>query len=633
MLFVVHPLSPEELQRAVALVRRRLPAHIKFIFVELKEPKRSYFFSFASDQSYKRDVAMVLLDRKEEKMYEVEVSLSKNEVTKLKHVPNAQPALMACEYPEVEKMLKSHPLFQEALRKRGIVDLENVSVDVWTVGWFSEEDNPSRRLARPFCFYKPDKGANCYACPIDGFSPLVDLNKLELIRIDEYDLFPMPPYTGAYKDAYKYLETATPLKPLRIVQPEGPSFKINGYQISWYNWKFRWGFSPREGLILYNVGFYDKGVLRPILARAALSEMIVPYGYPHAPHFRKNAFDIGEEGIGYNSNTLRSGCDCSGEVRTFDVHMTLNDGNILTIPDAVCLHEEDCGVLWKHTDWRTGKCEIRRGRRLIISFFATVANYDYGFNWMFYLDGTIEFEVLLTGILSCKITKPGEEKSKYGTPLAPQISGTIHQHFFCVRLDPTIDGALNSVAEVNTVLAPRDPIENPHGNGFYAEYTPLKTELEAQRLIDPLRGRYWLIYNGTKMNKMGFPVGYKLEPRDNVLLFQQPDSSLVIRAPFLTKHFWVTQYSPTLRYPAGDYPNQSRHEQNGLLTWTKENRSIENKQIVVWYNFGVHHIPRPEDWPIMPVVRAGFMLKPAGFFDKNPSLAVPPTPCTMKAKL
>jgi Cu2+-containing amine oxidase len=95
---------------------------------------------------------MVLLDRKEEKMYEAEVSLSKNQVTKLQHVPNVQPALMACEYPEVEKMLKSHPLFQEALRKRGIVDLENVNIDVWTVGWFNEEDNPSRRSSSSrFC--------------------------------------------------------------------------------------------------------------------------------------------------------------------------------------------------------------------------------------------------------------------------------------------------------------------------------------------------------------------------------------------------------------------------------------------------------------------------------------------------
>ena len=51
-----------------------------------------------------------------------------------------------------------------------------------------------------------------------------------------------------------------------------------------------------------------------------------------------------------------------------------------------------------------------------------------------------------------------------------------------------------------------------------------------------------------------------------------------------------------------------------------------NTDVVLWYVFGLHHITRIEDWPIMPVDTVSFWLKPFGFFDRNPSLDVPPQP-------
>ena len=169
------------------------------------------------------------------------------------------------------------------------------------------------------------------------------------------------------------------LKPLEISQPEGPSFTVDGYEVRWQKWRFRVGFTSREGLVLHQVAYEDQGRIRPILYRASLSEMQVPYGDPTQTHRKKNAFDVGEYGIGRMANSLKLGCDCVGTIHYFDAHMVNMAGEVETIENAVCMHEEDYGTLWKHTDWRTNRSEVRRSRRLVISFFATVGNYDYGF--------------------------------------------------------------------------------------------------------------------------------------------------------------------------------------------------------------------------------------------------------------
>jgi primary-amine oxidase len=285
------------------------------------------------------------------------------------------------------------------------------------------------------------------------------------------------------------------------------------------------------------------------------------------------------------------------------------------------MHEEDFGLLWKHFDWQTGSTEVRRCRRLVVSSIATLSNYEYGFFWYLYQDGTIEVEVKLTGIVITSALQPGEVP-RHGTLVAPRLSAPNHQHFFSVRLDMSVDGEENTVYEVHTEATPVGPA-NPHGNAFAAVSTPLKREQEAQQLADPLAGRFWKVVNPSVRNGLGQPVAYKLVPGGNVLPFAQPGSSVRRRAAFAEKHLWVTPFEPSERYPAGEYPNQHPGGA-GLPEWTAADRTIENTDIVLWYTLGSHHLPRPEDWPVMPVQRVGFKLEPLGFFDQNPSLDVPP---------
>ena len=90
----------------------------------------------------------------------------------------------------------------------------------------------------------------------------------------------------------------------------------------------------------------------------------------------------------------------------------------MVIPNAICMHEEDVGIGWKHTDFRTEEVEVRRLRRLVISTIATVGNYEYGYFWYLYTDGTIEYEVKLSGVVSTGAIADGERPA-HGTLIAP----------------------------------------------------------------------------------------------------------------------------------------------------------------------------------------------------------------------
>ncbi len=339
-------------------------------------------------------------------------------------------------------------------------------------------------------------------------------------------------------------------------------------------------------------------------------------------HGWKNAFDAGEWGLGRMANSLALGCDCLGVIHYFDAVLATEAGDPYTVEHAICMHEEDYGILWKHQDLHGGTSETRRSRRLVISFIATVGNYEYGFYWYLYLDGNIQLEVKLSGIISPMAVAPGEVP-EYAGLVAPGLAGPNHQHLFSARLDLDVDGTTNSVYEIEAERVAPGP-ENPWGNAFRQRSTRLESELGAQREVDAATSRAWKIVNAETPNRLGQPTGYKLVPTMSTpTMLAAPDSSVGRRAGFARHNLWVTPYDPSERRAAGDYPNQ--HEGgDGLPRWTAADRSITDTDIVLWYTFGVTHFVRPEDWPVMPVEYTGFLLSPVGFFDRNPALDVPP---------
>jgi primary-amine oxidase len=617
---VLDPLEPAEIEVAVEAVRkdRRFAEGVRFVSVGLKEPSKEVVRGARNGERASREAFLILLDSGSGRGYEADVDLGSGTVKRYEALPEGvQPPIMIDEFVECEEAVRTSPAFREAMKKRGIEDLGLVMVDAWSAGLYGNEppEDRGKRLVRALCWVRAEPRDNGYARPVENIVAVVDLNRKELVRLEDYGVIPLPPRPGNW--SREFLPGArTDLRPVEVSQAEGASFGVQGHEVKWQKWSLRVGFNPREGLVLYAVD-YDG---RPVLYRASIAEMIVPYADPKASSYHKNVFDLGEYGVGMLANSLALGCDCLGTIRYFDGHMADSRGRVVTIKNAICLHEEDAGMLWKHTDWRTGQSEVRRSRRLAVSMVATVGNYDYGFYWYLYQDGTIQMEVKLTGIMNTTALKPGES-ARYGTEVAPGLNAPYHQHYFNARLDLAVDGEENAVQEVNTRGAEPGP-ENPHGSAFFAETTPLRKESEAARNADARSARFWRVINPGRKNGMGQPVAYRLCPGETTLPFARPDSSVLKRAGFLACNLWVTPFDPKERFPAGDYPNQNPGG-DGLTRWTKADRDLSGRDLVLWYTFGQTHVPRLEDWPVMPVTSVGFMLKPDGFFDLNPAMDVP----------
>jgi primary-amine oxidase len=626
----LEPLTANEISSAVQLLKTlpRFSSSTRVISVILLEPSKQHILSPLATP-LPRKARVVCFHNSCNRAFSVDLDLTSSLCLGIKDAPEgAQPTMSIDEQVECEQAVLRSPEFLAALRKHyGNVDPSLVMVDIWSAGNYGSPEEAQRRLARPLCFVRTDPTDNGYARPIEGIRPVVDLNLMEVIRVEEFDVWPLPPLEGNYSAA-RVAEKRNGIKPLAIEQPEGPSFTLNGHQLSWQNWNFVVGFNAREGLTIHDVRYNDRGRLRPILFRASLTEMVVPYGDPRPTQARKNAFDVGEYGMGMCANSLQLGCDCLGYIAYLDAHLCDSRGNPLTIPNAICIHEEDFGILWKHTDRRLPDSpEVRRSRRLVVSSISTVENYEYGFFWYFYQDGNIEFQIKLTGILSLGTAREGEALP-FGTMIAPLLYAPNHQHFFNVRLDFNLDGPRNTVQQID-VVADSSGFDNPFHNAFRAQVLDLQTERKARAQLNLETMRTWRIVNPSSNNAVGQPVGYKFFPGDNALPLASKHAWWRKRAGFVNHHVWVTPFDENEKYAAGDFPNQSTGGE-GLERWTDQDRPIANEDVVFWYTFGHTHIPRPEDYPVMPAAYIGFLLKPNGFFDCNPANDLPASPKAAK---
>ena len=609
-----HPLAPltaREIRAASKLLNDsgRVPRGALFSQLTLDEPPKE---SVLRGAAVPRRAFAVIYDRDANRTWEAIADLGAGRVDSWKEIPGAQPPITGEDSALAERIVRADPRWVRAVRERGISNLSDVAIVSWSAGYFALPGTEQGRIVRALSYYRGEDG-NFFAHPVEGVVAHVNLTSRKIIDFLDIDREAPVPKQDASFDAGPF---RAPAAPLTITQPAGPGFQIDNGEVHWQKWRFRYALHPREGLVLYTVGYEDEGRVRPILYRGAVSEMVVPYGDPGGAWFFRNSFDTGELGLGVTAASLRPGVDCPTNCSVFNAVIADGGGEPHTIPRAVALYERDAGIAWKHG------AEARRARELVLGFVAQVGNYDYGFDWIFRQDGTIEVRVALTGIMAVKAVANGHD-DPFGHMVAPNIVAPHHQHFFTFRLDMDVDGApANRVVELNSVPSPAGK-NNPYGNAFTMQETVFRTERDSQRNLNLGTSRRWIVENSSAKNALGHVTGYALVPGANAIPFADPDSWVRKRAGFLNSHIWVTPYQSSELYAGGDYPNQSRGG-DGLAKWAAANRSIDNRDVVLWYTVGVTHNPRPEDWPVMPVDTASFQLLPWGFFAKNPALDLPP---------
>ncbi|KAI0532470.1 copper amine oxidase [Xylaria digitata] len=599
----------------------------------------------------------VLFDRVKDgapQLTEAIVDVGAGEITRVRTFPAyCQTSYTAAEFGVFHDICVASEMFKEALEEFSLPEGYVVTIDPWPYGGLDPDEDVPRYMqglvyARNVTNNNPDSNHYAYPLPI---IPVMDFATKKMIRVDRLatggtgdSLYPAP-RTDKPKKLFEHGQTSAEyvpelldrpvradLKPIDITQPEGASFKVSSDNlIEWQKWRFRIRFTPREGAVLHDV-CYDG---RPILFRLSFSEMTVPYGDPRPPFQRKQAFDFGDGGIGRAANNLKLGCDCLGAIHYLSTVVTDSEGKPELAPNVVCLHEQDNGIGWKHTNFRTGRAVVTRLREFVIQFVATLANYEYVFAYKLDTAGGISVETRATGIVSIVPIDEGKVSS-YGNVVFPGALAQNHQHIFAVRIDPSIDSYSSS--DIAVVLEeshpiPMNPETNPFGNGY--EIRRQRVENAMYTDAEPKFNRTVKLENMNKKNPIsGKNVGYKFAPNATQLMLADDNSTQAARAPYAKHHLWVTGYRDEELWAAGEFTNQSKKEEGGVKAmvqrgdWFVDEPSVstetgQRSSPVVWNVFGLTHNPRVEDWPVMPVEIHQFHIRPADFFTSNPALDMP----------
>ncbi|KKP03731.1 copper amine oxidase [Trichoderma harzianum] len=589
------------------------------------------------------------------------VNLDTGEVKTVAAPVPHQPYVTPGEFDHFNDACVNSDLFKKAMSEFTLPEGFEVCVEPWPYGPpNADEENIPRQMqglvyAKDTRNKNPDSNHYGYPIPI---IPVMDWHTKKLVRVERIATGGIGDKLEAKvqsEEPVKLFENhkgceyvpelldyplRTDLKPINITQPEGASFTIHDDGlIEWQKWRFRLGFTPREGAVLHDL-HYDN---RSVMYRLSFSEMTVPYADPRPPFHRKQAFDFGDGGMGRAANNLELGCDCLGAIHYIDVVNTEPDGSPSPGKAVVCLHEQDNGILWKHTNYRTGRAVVTRNREFVVQFICTLANYEYVLCYKLDLAGAITFETRATGIVS--VTGIDEGKvSAYGNVMTPGVLAQNHQHVFAVRIDPAIDsydGTDSQVIVEESHGQKIDPKTNPYGNFYKIQ----REKVEKATWVDaePRLNRLIKLENANKKNPIsGKNLGYKVMAPVTQMLLCDPEGLAAQRAQFAQHNAWVTGYRDGELWAAGEFTNQSTKEIGGVADMVKRGDWFSDREAngatngdaadkgkrsspVVWSVFGLTHNPRVEDWPVMPVETFQIHIKPTDFFTANPAMDVPST--------
>jgi primary-amine oxidase len=600
-----------------------LEANARITMVNLHEPPKDEVLAWKPGMAFRREALVVVLQSTH--TYEAIVDVTARKVISWKMIPGAQANLQGPEILGIDAEVKADPQVQAALKKRGITDLTTVICAGVTVGNFGTPEEQGRRL-QSIMFLDRHGVWESFARPIEGLSVIWDADAHKLLSIKDSEVVPVPqaPANFGAGEAGPLREIPTPI---RVEQPLGPSFKLDGNEVSWQKWHFHFRIDERVGLVVSRVEYADGGKLRSVLYEGSLSEIFVPYQDPDSVWYRRTYFDAGEFGDGF-STPLEPGEDCPENAVYFEQIFADQHGIPQRLPRAACLFEQEAGdIAWRHMG--DDKVVVSRaGRNLVLRTIGAFGNYDYVLDWVFQQDGTIRVRVGATGLDEVKGVIPRGAQddrdgsaSEYGRFVAENTVGVNHDHYFSFRLDFDLDGVKNSLVR-DRLTRKRLPAGSLRKSVWVAEPQVTKTEEQAKAKMSMETPEIWRVINPSVKGAFGYPVGYEIMPGDNAVSLLSPDDPPQQRAGFADYQLWVTPYAADERYAAGDYPNQSKPGE-GLPAWTQANRGIENTDIVVWYTMGFHHVPHTEDWPVMPTVWHEFELRPYNFFNRNAAVDLP----------
>ncbi|XP_054794655.1 primary amine oxidase-like [Prosopis cineraria] len=635
-----HPLDPltkQEITLIRTVVLNKYPSGTAFHYVGLDDPDKTTLLKWASSPNknlvHIPRLAFVIVIIKSQ-IHEILINLKTLQILSDNvHTGNGFPTLTVDEQSEAILLPLKYGPFIESVKKRGL-NLSDVVCSTFTVGWYGE--TKSIRALRVECFMMGET-ANIYVRPINGILILVDIDKMQIIQYQDRSVEPVPKAEDTeYRADHQKPPFGPKLHGIATIQPEGPGFKIQGHSVSWADWKFHVGYDVRAGVIISLASLYDldKHKSRRVLYRGYISELFVPYQDPSDEWYYKTFFDAGEFGFGQSMVSLEANRDCPPHAQFMDAYLHDRDGNPSLLQNAFCIFEKHGEISWRHTETGIPNQTIREVRSdvsLVVRSVVTVGNYDNVMDWEFKPSGSLKLGIALSGMLEIKAVdiKHNDEikEEQHGILVSENSIGVYHDHYYIYHLDLDIDGEENSFVKTDLKTVKVTDGSSKRKSYWIAEAQTLKNESAAMIRLGVSPSELAIV-NPNKKTSIGNEVGYRLIPAmpAHPLLFE--DDYPQLRGAFTNYNVWVTPYNRSEKWAGGRYVDQSRGEDT-LAVWTKKNRNIENKDIVLWHVVGIHHVPAQEDFPIMPLLSTSFELRPTNFFERNAVLKTP-SPKTWK---
>ncbi|KAA8527604.1 hypothetical protein F0562_035001 [Nyssa sinensis] len=629
------PLTPFEFTLIRNIVRNSYAdsnQNLAFQYVGLDEPDKPTILSWQSNPTTTKTPPRraFVITRLHKQTHEIVVDLSTRSIVSDQiYYGHGYPLMTLEEQTAAIELPFTYPPFIESLNMRGL-NISDVVCSSFSVGWFGEEK--SSRIIKILCFYI-EGTSNLYVRPLEGITVVVNLNEMKITEFQDKITHTMPRAEGTEYQASKQKPPFGPrLNGAAIVQPDGPGFKIDGHTIRWANWEFHLGYDVRAGSIISLASIYDleKHKFRRVLYRGYISELFVPYMDPTEEWYYKTFFDLGEFGFGLCAVSLEPLADCPANAVFMDAYYAGQDGKPIKISNTFCIFEKHAGnVMWRHTETEIPGEVIREVRpevSLVVRMVSTVGNYDYIIDWEFKPSGSIKVGVGLTGVLEVKgvpYTNTDQIKEDvYGTLLAENTVGVYHDHLLNYHLDLDVDGDANSFVKRNLEMKRVTDNSSPRKSYWTVVSERAKIESDA-RIQLGLKPAELLVVNPNKKTMVGNHNGYRLIPGLVVGPLLSDDDYPQIRGAFTKYNIWVTPYNKSEKWAGGLYVDQSRGDDT-LAVWSLRNREIDNKDIVLWYTMGLHHVPCQEDFPVMPTLSGSFELRPTNFFERNPVLKTKP---------
>ena len=601
-----------------------------FASVLLREPAKDFVLGWKEGAAIPREADVVMLQKG--KTFEARVDLSAKKLISWQEAKDVQAPFLASEMFGADEAIKKDPRILEALKKRGLADLNAVQCSALPVSYRAVPEQETQRIGFGSCSQQHGS-YHSWGRSIEGLTLEMDMVSKKILKVVDTEVVPVANGAVNYEEIPEKARPGT--TPISISQPMGASFRIENGEVSWQNWHFRFRIDQRVGPVINLARIEDGGRMRAVMYEGSLSELYVPYMDPSNGWNNRVFIDGGEfySGVGL-LKPLRPGLDCPASASYFDGLSAGEHGAPKITPQVACLFERTgSDPAWRHFEGNA--VYGRPSRELVLRSAAAIGNYDYVMDWRFQQDGAIEVAVGATGVIE---TKASTQKNaaghamdasganmplEYGQFVAENTIGVNHDHFFSYRLDLDVDGTGNSFMADRMVQ--QTIASDPMRKSIWA-VKPMIAAREKDAIMDiHLEApSMWLFINPSVKGPLGYPTGYEIMPGATAKSLLSPDDPPQRLGGFSEHQFWVTPNDPSERYAAGVYPTSSKGS-DGLAAWTKANRPIENTDLVGWYTLGFHHMPRVEDWPVMPTMWHSFQIRPFNFFGTNPVLDLPKT--------